>query len=254
MKLQLATQDHAELAGLWGDFIDWNGRLQNEGPFLVEQLNKHGCRRIFDACLGDGVDTIYLIERGFLLISNERDPSFQERALKNADARNIKLMITQYDWRGLNAFAPYPLFDAIICLGNSFTYLFESEDRKLVLRNFHALLKPGGILIVDERNYPYMLANREKILNGQAPASSRRSVYTGQKVIARPIVIEDSLVVMHYRHKETQEEGRLSFYPFKEGELRSLLEKDFEHLDIYSDFSKGHDLEAAFYQHICRKN
>lgn len=244
-------QDHADVVGLWGDLIDWPNRLQREGPFLVQHLKEHHCHRVFDACLGDGVDSIYLLQHGFSVISNESDAAFRSRAMKNAADHYVCLEISQYDWRNLDQYVPANLFDAIICLGNSLTYLFEAQERELVMRNFRALLRPGGILVIDERNYPYMLANREKILHEGAPTSARKVVYCGKKVVAKPIVIDDSLVVMHYRHKESLQEGHLSMYPFKKGELRTLLEGHFEYLEIFSDFEKGYDAEAGFYQHIC---
>jgi SAM-dependent methyltransferase len=225
--------------------------LRKKGLFLVDYLNKHQCHRVLDACLGDGVDSIYLLQKGFSVVSNEPDAAFQKKAMKNAADHGVRLEIIQYDWRNLNQYAPENLFDAIICLGNSITYLFEAEERELVLRNFRTLLRPGGILVIDERNYPYILANREKILHEGAPTSSRKVVYCGDKVVARPIVIEESLVVMHYRHKENSQEGHLSLYPFKKGELREELEGQFEYLDIFSDFDKGYDAEAGFYQHVC---
>ena len=48
-------------------------------------------------------------------------------------------------------------FDAVLCLGNSFAHLpdFEGENlkQKIALENFRAMVKPGGILLLDHRNY-----------------------------------------------------------------------------------------------------
>ncbi|MDE3046072.1 MAG: class I SAM-dependent methyltransferase [Verrucomicrobiota bacterium] len=244
-------QDHADLAEWWGDLLDWPTRLEKEGPFLLQQLSEHQCHRVFDSCLGDGVDSIYLLQRGFSVISNESDPAFLKKALKNGAAHGVTLQTISYDWRALDQYVPENLFDSVLCLGNSFTYLFEAHEREQVLENFRSLLKPGGLLLIDERNYPYMLANREKILNEGASTSPKQVIFCGKKVVIKPVVIEDSLVVMHYRHKQLQLEGRLSIYPFKKNELRTLLEGHFEYRGIFSDFEKGYDAEAGFYQHIC---
>ena len=52
---------------------------------------------------------------------------------------------------------PGPGYDAIVCLGNSFAHLPDfdgkQENHRLALRNFASMLKPGGILIIDHRNY-----------------------------------------------------------------------------------------------------
>lgn len=52
-------------------------------------------------------------------------------------------------------------FDALICLGNSFAHLpdFRGDlyNIKLAIRNFYEMLKPGGYLLIDHRNYDYIL-------------------------------------------------------------------------------------------------
>jgi len=61
-------------------------------------------------------------------------------------------------------------FDAVMCLGNSFAHLpdFEGDllNQRRALRNFKALLKPGGILVIDHRNYDEILTS------GQVPAKN----------------------------------------------------------------------------------
>lgn len=246
-------QDHTILAELWGDLIEWSKRLDKEGPFLSKHLRQNQCHHIFDACLGDGVDSIFLLQNGFSVTSNEIDESFRNKAIKNASHYNVMLNLTKYDWRDLNNYVPQEPFDAIICLGNSFTYLFDNDQRTLVLNNFYSLLKPGGILIMDERNYPYILTHREKILKREFFASSKQTVYCGEKVEVKPIMIQDDIVIMHYYHKELGQEGHLSLYPFKEGELRSLLEQHFIYLNRFSDYEEHYNAKADFYQHLCLK-
>lgn len=61
-------------------------------------------------------------------------------------------------------------FDAVICLGNSFAHLPDFtgklENQKCALTNFMQLVKPGGILVIDHRNYD------EIISTGSVPAKN----------------------------------------------------------------------------------
>ena len=70
-------------------------------------------------------------------------------------------------------------FDAVICLGNSFPHLpdfrGDQADQKLALSNFYDILKPGGILIIDHRNYD------EIIKTGKL--SQSKNIYYNSKVI-----------------------------------------------------------------------
>ena len=61
-------------------------------------------------------------------------------------------------------------FDAIVCMGNSFAHLpdFNGDQREhgMAIQNFYNLVKPGGILMIDHRNYDYILDH------GQAPSKN----------------------------------------------------------------------------------
>ena len=61
-------------------------------------------------------------------------------------------------------------FDAIVGMGNSFAHLpdfaGDQHDHRLAIDNFHRLLKPGGLLIIDHRNYDYIIEN------GSAPTKN----------------------------------------------------------------------------------
>ena len=52
-------------------------------------------------------------------------------------------------------------FDAVICLGNSFAHLpdFSGDlaSQRLAIQNFKDILKPGGVLFIDHRNYDYII-------------------------------------------------------------------------------------------------
>ncbi|MEE6509147.1 hypothetical protein FKM82_024600, partial [Ascaphus truei] len=53
-------------------------------------------------------------------------------------------------------------FDAVICLGNSFAHLpdfkGDQSDHRLALTNIAGMVRPGGIFIIDHRNYDYILS------------------------------------------------------------------------------------------------
>lgn len=48
-------------------------------------------------------------------------------------------------------------FDAVICLGNSFAHMTDSfgdqREQMQAIRNFEKCVKPGGLLLIDHRNY-----------------------------------------------------------------------------------------------------
>src|SRR4030042_2838084 len=241
------------LVEMWGNLIDWKKRRKGENGFLVNQLRKHNASKIFDAALGDGCDSIYLLQQGFDVMSNEIDKVFLTKALHNAEANNTQLKISDLDWRELNKELDAEFFDAVIILGNSLTYLFTKEAQLKALEQFYRILKKGGILIVDERNYQNILDNREKILKGDFNYSGKY-VYCGEKVHARPIELSDNRAKFEYADERTNKKAHLVMYPWKRGELKKLLQKTgFTSIQQYSDYSLEENPDADFYQYVCVK-
>lgn len=148
-----------ELVETWGDYIDWEKRRLGENGFLIRTLKKFNCRKIFDACLGEGCDSIYLIKNGFNVTSNELSRAFAEKALENAKKHKVKLKLSMHDWKKLSKNFPKNSFDAVLCTGNSLTHLFSEKEQLKAIENFYYLLKKSGILLIDERNYQYFLDN-----------------------------------------------------------------------------------------------
>merc|ERR1712121_360932 len=74
-------------------------------------------------------------------------------------------VIEEANWMTLEEDVPKPPdgFDAVICMGNSFAHLpdFHGDlrDHRTCFTNFAKMVKPGGLFIIDHRNYDYILAN-----------------------------------------------------------------------------------------------
>ncbi len=242
------------LVEMWGDFISWEKRRRGENGFIANELKKFGCKTIFDSCLGDGADSIYLLKNKFNVTSNDIDELFIKKAKENAEHYELSLNITSFDWRELEKHFPPARFDAVTCLGNSITYLFDRKDQQKTIQNFKHILKTGGILMIDERNYQYILDNKKEILGDGKFRYSGRYVYCGDKVHGKPIVITPENVRMEYIDETTGNKGYLNLYPFKKGELLELLQDSgFKEIETYSDYQKPVDDNADFYQYICIK-
>ena len=67
-------------------------------------------------------------------------------------------------------------FDAVLCIGNSIAHLpvpgGDQTNLRLALVNLWAFVKPGGVLMLDHRNYDQIVAT-----GGQMPGSVYYKVY-----------------------------------------------------------------------------
>jgi SAM-dependent methyltransferase len=211
LKTQLSPKDYEIVQGLglnldgkilaemWPDFVNFEKRWKKEIPFLKKQLKKFENPKVFDSALGAGVTSIGLKLNGISNVtSNEIDKDYRKVALEQAKKYGVSLTITQYDWREL----PDELagtFDAVLCLGNSLSCLFKREDHLKAIRNFRKILKPGGELIIDERNY-------DRILRGDYNFKGNVNYCGLDKVECLPIYTSDSMVVFNTHTSKLEKE------------------------------------------------
>lgn len=239
---------------IWGDFVGWDNRRRGENGFLINQLKKNGRKKVLDVALGDGVDTIYLLQQGFDVSSNELDDAFRKKAIENARQSGFNINPTSLDWRQLSKTYSENSFDSVICLGNSLTCVFGREDQLKALREFYSVLRPGGGLIIDERNYQRILDNKEAAVRGELRSTSKY-LYTGTKNISAGFVhIADDSILIEYTDKRSGQRSYYHGYPFKKGEMKELLTKaGFSSIEQYSDYELGENPDADFYQYVCIK-
>ncbi|MCA9417360.1 MAG: SAM-dependent methyltransferase, partial [Candidatus Omnitrophica bacterium] len=137
-------------------------------------------------------------------------------------------------------------FDAVICLGNSFTHLFSERDRRKALAEFYAALRHDGILILDQRNYDAILDS--------GFSSKHVYYYCGENVKAAPEHVDEGLARFKYEFPD-QSEFHLNMFPLRKDYVRKLMtEVGFQTITTYGDFKETykHD-DPDFYIHVAEK-
>ena len=124
----------------WDELIDWNARASSEGQFFVDILKARGKEKILDVATGTGFHSVQLLKAGFDVTSADGNAEMLSKAFESARDKNFILQAVQADWRWLNKDV-HGKYDAIVCLGNSFTHLFDERDRRRALAEFYAALK-----------------------------------------------------------------------------------------------------------------
>lgn len=241
------------LVDIWGEYINWEERRKREKGWLIYHLKKYNCQKILDSCVGDGCDAIFLLKQGFDVTGNDIDEVFIQKTIENIKKENIQLKIYNLDWRELTKEIPKQSFDAVLCTGNSLGCLFGRKNQIKALKQFYIILKKGGILIVDERNYQYILDNREKILKEKPHITG--CVYYGKRILGRIVEIKDDGIKYELYDKEKDRKTAFAIMqPLKRGELKKNLKKvGFQKIEQYSDYRPGEEPKANFYMYICQK-
>lgn len=229
----------------WDQLIDWNARAESEGHFFIDVLRERGAKRILDVATGTGFHSLRLLENDFDVVSTDGSPFMLAKAFENARKKDKILHTVCADWRWLNKYI-YEKFDAIICLGNSFTHLFTEKARRKALAEFYAALKHDGILILDQRNYDDIL--------DQGFSSKHTYYYCGNNVKAEPEYVDEGLARFRYEFPD-QSVFHLNMYPLRKNYVRNLMkEVGFQTITTYGDFKETyHGEEPDFFVHVADK-
>lgn len=230
----------------WDELIDWDSRAGSEGRFFIEQLKARGKRKVLDVATGTGFHSIQLAEAGFHVTSVDGNAAMLAKAFENATDKHLILKTIHADWRWLNR-EVHGKFDAIICLGNSFTHLFEEQDRRRALAEFYAALKHDGILILDQRNYDAILDD--------GFSSKHKYYYCGDDVVAEPEHVDDGLARFRYSFPDGSD-FRLNMYPLRKNYTRRLIrEAGFAAVKTYGDFQETYqEADPDFFVHVAEKH
>lgn len=234
-----------ELAAHWDELIDWQARANGEGRFFIDILRQRGIRKVLDVATGTGFHSVRLLEAGFEVVSVDGSREMLAKACDNARRRGVTLQTIQADWRWLTADV-HEKFDAVICLGNSFTHLFSDEERRQALVQFYAALHYGGLLIIDQRNYDAILDN--------GFASKHAYYYCGKNVKVGPEYVDAGLARFRYEFPD-ESVFHLNMYPLRKSYVCGLLkEVGFQRVKTYGDFKEFYGLdEPDFFIHLADK-
>ncbi|XP_061481499.1 glycine N-methyltransferase [Rhineura floridana] len=265
-------------ARVWQLYIgDTRSRTAEYKNWLVSLLRGQRCKTVLDVACGTGVDSIMLVEEGFRVTSVDASDKMLKYALKERWNRRKEdafdhWVIEEANWLTLpqDLQKPGEGFDAVICLGNSFAHLpdFKGDQdvHKQALKNIASMVRPGGILVIDHRNYDYILET------GCAPPG--KNIYYKSdltKDITTSVLLvnnKPSMVTLDYTVQVPPEgndgnpelsQFRLSYYPHRLEPFTELLKNAFqgpcEHsvLGDFKPYTTGQQYSPCYFIHVVKK-
>jgi glycine/sarcosine N-methyltransferase len=160
------------LAADYDRFVNWEGRLAHELPFFERLFHEHGVERVLDAACGTGHHALALARRGYDVVGADLSAPMIERARHNAAAAGLD---AAFHVAGLGELARLgQTFDAVLCLGNSLPHLLTAAKVAAALVDFAAVLRPGGLLVIQNRNLDSVWARQERFMSPQAHREAGR--------------------------------------------------------------------------------
>jgi glycine/sarcosine N-methyltransferase len=183
MSVEGETPLYDALSDDYDRFVNWESRLAYEMPFIEGALREVDARRVLDVACGTGMHAIELARRSYKVVGTDLSALMIEQARENAAAAEVEARFVVAGFGELAeklALSPVlsevegtvkeggDLFDAVLCLGNSLPHALGAEDLDNALVDFAAVLRPGGLLLVQNRNFDAVLASRERFMGPEA--------------------------------------------------------------------------------------
>ena len=117
-------------------------------------------RTLLDVSIGTGSMTLPIADLGIAISGSDLSQNMLDRCRKKCETRNIPATLKCSDFRTV-AREFDELFDCVASTGNSLGYV-ANEDVLKTLEQMDALVKPGGYLYLDLRNWDMILEKKPR--------------------------------------------------------------------------------------------
>ncbi len=149
-------------------FVNWQGRLSVELPFILEKLHDINAKCILDAGTGTGMHAIALAQLGYQASGADISRGMIDRARRNASSARVQVRFEIAGFGTLAQTFGQHAFDALLCLGNSLPHLLSLPALSAALVDFAACLKPDGLLMIQNRNFDAVMAFHDRWMEPQS--------------------------------------------------------------------------------------
>ncbi len=198
---------------------------------------------ILDCACGIGVHSLALSRHGYSVKGSDASRGMVDEASRRAEAEGLDVEFTACSWADLPGEFTEE-FDVLFCYGNAIGHCRNEEEMAASLHGMREVLKKGGTLVIDSRNWEKVNRERPRF------QTMRTRVRDGNRCL--PLYVWNFPPEWHEAHvielvllfeKEDHTDIRcypITYFPFRHADLVARLEKA-EFKDIESDFDEAED-------------
>jgi glycine/sarcosine N-methyltransferase len=140
---------------------DWESRLKSEAGFVRQLFEGFRVRSVLDAACGTGRHAMEFARWGLEVTGTDLSAPMIDRARENAGDLPVRFLVAGLGEHRQKAPGP---FDAVTCLGNSLPHLLDEPALDEALADFRAVLRPGGLLLLQNNNYDAILSQQKRFM------------------------------------------------------------------------------------------
>ena len=142
------------------DLIESDERTENIRRDWKGFLGGRNIRTMLDVSIGTGGMTLPLQELGILISGSDLNQTMLDRCGMKAEAKGKPVELKRSDFRDLSCWDGRK-FDCVASTGNSLAYVVN-DDVRLALAGMDRLVRPGGFLCFDSRNWEKIQREKQR--------------------------------------------------------------------------------------------
>jgi SAM-dependent methyltransferase len=160
----LAGRFYDALAADYDAMTGFERRFEQEKPFFQSLVERYTIRRAVDAGAGTGFHALLLAQLGVRVTAVDVSADMLDRVRSHAGSMHLPLTTLH---ASLHDFAPRVKVaqDAVVCMGNTLAHFTEPGSRAAVLTQFHRVLAPGGVALIQTLNFDKIMRQEIHLQN-----------------------------------------------------------------------------------------
>jgi ubiquinone/menaquinone biosynthesis C-methylase UbiE len=153
-------------------FVNWQERLFYEMPFIEEQITllqkpAGAPLDVLDTACGTGMHAVTLAKGGHRVSAADLFPQMVEIGEHNARKAGVAVRFASAGLGDMAATFGAEKFDLLLCLGNSLPHLTSEAELKAALEDFAAVMRPGGMALIQNRNFDLVMRQQQRWMEPQ---------------------------------------------------------------------------------------
>ena len=234
MAVQSTQKFYDMLSFHYDELTSFQKRFSKEQSLFRFLIDKYHIHTAIDAGCGTGFHSFLLTKLGVETTAVDLSNRMLQQLRHNSVKLNLKVKTVKSRLENLTQ-KIYTPSDAIFCLGNTIVHIGSSIKLAGTLNNFHKLLNPSGILVLQILNYDLIFKSSDRILNIR---KSGKTIFIRfyddgkEKIKFNVLTIEEAGASFRHSLQTTE------IYPHNKNSLVASLKKaGFRSIKVYGGFN-----------------